>query len=230
MAKVALNGADTELKTRKQNNLIWILDQILRLLHPIMPFVTEKLWLSMPHEGKSIMVAKYPTPHSEFVNDQARRDMAFLIEIIKAVRNIRMEVNAPLSSPIDIMIQLEDSNNERILTENEEYVKNFLHPKNLTIATDVTAPKLAKTAVIAGAQIFVPLADLVNIDDEIKRMTKEEKDLQAEVERSTKKLNNQGFVAHAPEAVINKEKAKKADYENQLQNVQERIQELKKSE
>ena len=230
MAKVALNGADTELKTRKQNNLIWILDQILRLLHPIMPFVTEKLWLSMPHEGKSIMVAKYPTPHSEFVNDQARRDMAFLIEIIKAVRNIRMEVNAPLSSPIDIMIQLEDSNNERILTENEEYVKNFLHPKNLTIATDVTAPKLAKTAVIAGAQIFVPLADLVNIDDEIKRMTKEEKDLQAEVERSTKKLNNQGFVAHAPEAVINKEKAKKADYENQLQSVQERIQELKKSE
>ena len=230
MAKVALNGADTELKTRKQNNLIWILDQILRLLHPIMPFVTEKLWLSMPHEGKSIMVAKYPTPHSEFVNDQARRDMAFLIEIIKAVRNIRMEVNAPLSSPIDIMIQLEDSNNERILTENEEYVKNFLHPKNLTIATNITAPKLAKTAVIAGAQIFVPLADLVNIDDEIKRMTKEEKDLQAEVERSTKKLNNQGFVAHAPEAVINKEKAKKADYENQLQNVQERIQELKKSE
>ena len=230
MAKVALNGSDEELKTRKQENLIWILDQILRLLHPIMPFVTEKLWLSMPHEGKSIMVAKYPTPHDEFVNDRARRDMAFLIEIIKAVRNIRMEVNAPLSSPIDIMIQLEDSNNERILTENEDYVKNFLHPKNLTIATDVTAPKLAKTAVIAGAQIFVPLADLVNIDDEIKRMTKEEKDLQAEVERSTKKLNNQGFVAHAPEAVINKEKAKKADYENQLQNVQERIQELKKSE
>ena len=230
MAKVALNGSDAELKTRKQENLIWILDQILRLLHPIMPFVTEKLWLSMPHEGKSIMVAKYPTPHSEFVNDQARRDMAFLIEIIKAVRNIRMEVNAPLSSPIDIMIQLEDSNNERILTENEEYVKNFLHPKNLTIAANITAPKLAKTAVIAGAQIFVPLADLVNIDDEIKRMTKEEKDLQAEVERSTKKLNNQGFVAHAPEAVINKEKAKKADYENQLQSVQERIQELKKSE
>ena len=230
MAKVALNGSDTELKTRKQNNLIWILDQILRLLHPIMPFVTEKLWLSMPHEGKSIMVAKYPTPHDEFVNDRARRDMAFLIEIIKAVRNIRMEVNAPLSSPIDIMIQLEDSNNERILTENEDYVKNFLHPKNLTIAANITAPKLAKTAVIAGAQIFVPLADLVNIDDEIKRMTKEEKDLQAEVERSTKKLNNQGFVAHAPEAVINKEKAKKADYENQLQSVQERIQELKKSE
>ncbi|AWN33340.1 MULTISPECIES: valine--tRNA ligase [Lactobacillus] len=230
MAKVALNGDNQELKTRKQDNLIWILDQILRLLHPIMPFVTEKLWLSMPHDGESIMVAKYPEPHAEFENEPARHDMAFLIEIIKAVRNIRMEVNAPLSSSIDIMIQLEDAKNERILTDNEDYVKNFLHPKELTISTQIAAPKLAKTAVISGAQIFVPLADLVNIADEIKRMTKEEKDLQAEVERSTKKLSNQGFVAHAPEAVINKEKAKKADYENQLQSVQERIQELKKSE
>ena len=230
MAKVALNGNDEELKARKQDNLIWILDQILRLLHPIMPFVTEKLWLSMPHDGESIMVAKYPEVHAEFENEPARHDMAFLIEIIKAVRNIRMEVNAPLSSSIDIMIQLEDAKNERILTDNEDYVKNFLHPKKLTISKQIAAPKLAKTAVISGAQIFVPLADLVNIADEIKRMTKEEKDLQAEVERSTKKLNNQGFIAHAPEAVVNKEKAKKADYENQLQSVQERIQELKKSE
>ncbi|RMC41327.1 valine--tRNA ligase [Lactobacillus sp. ESL0233] len=230
VSKVALNSNDAQLKTRKQNNLIWILDQILRLLHPIMPFVTEKLWLSMPHEGKSIMIAPYPEFHAEFVNDKAQHDMAFLIEIIKAVRNIRMEVNAPLSSPIDIMIQLEDANNEKILADNAEYVKNFLHPKELTIATEIVAPKLAKTAVVSGAQIFIPLADLVNVDDEIKRMEKEEKDLRAEVERATKKLSNEGFVAHAPAAVIDKEKAKLADYENQLASVQQRIQDLKKSE
>ena len=230
MAKVALNSSDEELKARKQNNLIWILDQILRLLHPIMPFVTEKLWLSMPHDGESIMVAKYPEAHAEFENEQARHDMAFLIEIIKAVRNIRTEVNAPLSSSIDIMIQLEDAKNERILTDNEDYVKNFLHPKELTISTQIAAPKLAKTAVISGAQVFIPLADLVNVDDEIKRMEKEEKNLQAEVDRSTKKLGNQGFVAHAPEEVITKEKAKKADYESQLESVRQRIEELKKGE
>ena len=230
MAKVALNGNDEELKARKQDNLIWILDQILRLLHPIMPFVTEKLWLSMPHDGESIMVAKYPEAHAEFENEQARHDMAFLIEIIKAVRNIRTEVNAPLSSSIDIMIQLEDAKNERILTDNEDYVKNFLHPKELTISTQIAAPKLAKTAVISGAQVFIPLADLVNVDDEINRMEKEEKSLQAEVDRSTKKLGNQGFVAHAPEEVIAKEKAKKADYESQLESVRQRIEELKKGE
>ena len=230
ISKVALNSENEELKTRKQANLVWILDQTLRLLHPIMPFVTEKLWLSMPHDGQSIMTAKYPEVHPEFANEKANHDMAFLIEVIKAVRNIRTEVNAPLSSPIDIMIQLEDAENEQILTDNEEYVKNFLHPKKLTIATELAAPKLAKTAVISGAQIFVPLADLVNIDDEIKRMEKEEKDLVSEVERSSKKLNNQGFVAHAPEAVIDKEKAKKADYESQLDSVRQRIEELKKSE
>lgn len=230
ISKVALNGDDAQLKARKQDNLIWILDQILRLLHPIMPFVTEKLWLSMPHEGKSIMVAKYPESHDEFVNDTAQHDMAFLIEVIKAVRNIRMEVNAPLSSPIDIMIQLEDDKNEHILTDNSDYVKNFLHPKKLTIATKISAPKLAKTAVVSGAQIFIPLTDLVNVEDEIEKMKKEEKGLEAEVQRATKKLANQGFVAHAPVAIIAKEKEKLSDYESQLESVRQRIKELKKSE
>ena len=229
ISKVALNGDDEELKARKQENLIWILDQILRLLHPIMPFVTEKLWLSMPHEGKSIMVAEYPTTHKEFENKQADQDMAFLIETIKAVRNIRMEVNAPMSSSIDIMIQLDDEANKRVLDENADYVENFLHPKELTVASEVEAPKLAKTAVIPGAQIFVPLTELVNVDDELEKMEKEEKRLEDEVARCEKKLANKGFVDHAPEAVVNKEKEKKADYESQLAGVRERIQDLKES-
>ncbi|WP_304407085.1 class I tRNA ligase family protein, partial [Lactobacillus hominis] len=214
---------------RKQENLIWILDQILRLMHPIMPFVTEKLWLSMPHEGKSIMIAKYPEVHAEFENKQADSDMAFLIEIIKAVRNIRMEVNAPMSSQIDIMIQLDDEANKHILDENADYVENFLHPKKLEVSSDIEAPKLAKTAVIPGAQVFVPLTELVNVDEELAKMEKEEKRLEAEVERAKKKLSNQGFVAHAPEAVVNKEKEKQANYESQLAGVRDRIKELKES-
>ena len=194
-----------------------------------MPFVTEKLWLSMPHEGKSIMVAEYPTTHKEFENKQADSDMAFLIEIIKAVRNIRMEVNAPMSSPIDIMIQLDDEFNKHVLDENADYVENFLHPKGLTVAAEIEAPKLAKTAVIPGAQIFVPLTELVNVDDELAKMEKEEKRLEGEVQRAEKKLANKGFVDHAPEDVVNNEKEKKADYESQLAGVRERIQDLKES-
>ena len=229
ISKVALNGDDEELKARKQENLIWILDQILRLMHPIMPFVTEKLWLSMPHDGESIMVADYPVTHEEFENKRADEDMAFLIEIIKAVRNIRMEVNAPMSSSIDIMIQLDNAENKHILDDNVDYVNNFLHPKTLKVDTTIDAPKLAKNAVIPGAQIFVPLTELVNIDEEIAKMEKEAEQLESEVARSEKKLANKGFVDHAPEAVVNKEKAKKEDYESQLAGVRQRIQDLKES-
>ncbi|APP09497.1 Valyl-tRNA synthetase [Lactobacillus delbrueckii subsp. delbrueckii DSM 20074 = JCM 1012] len=229
ISKVALYGDDAELKARKQANLTWILDQILRLIHPIMPFVTEKLWLSMPHEGKSIMTAAYPEAHTEFDNAKADEDMAFLIEIIKAVRTIRMEVNAPMSSAIDILIQLDDEKNEAILRDNMEYVENFLHPKKLEISGKIKAPKLAKTAVIAGAQIFVPLSELVDLDEEIAKMGKEEARLEAEVDRASKKLANKGFVDHAPAAVVEKEKGKLAEYESQLAGVRDRIKELKES-
>lgn len=229
ISKVALYGDDAELKARKQANLTWILDQILRLIHPIMPFVTEKLWLSMPHEGKSIMTAAYPEAHAEFDNAKADEDMAFLIEIIKAVRTIRMEVNAPMSSAIDILIQLDDEKNEAILRDNMEYVENFLHPKKLEISGKIKAPKLAKTAVIAGAQIFVPLSELVDLDEEIAKLGKEEARLEAEVDRASKKLANKGFVDHAPAAVVEKEKGKLAEYESQLAGVRDRIKELKES-
>lgn len=229
ISKVALNGTDEILKKHKQDNLVWILDQILRLIHPIMPFVTEKLWLSMPHNGKSIMVASYPVVHSEFENHVAEQDMEFLIEIIKAVRNIRMEVNAPMSSAIDIMIQLDNSKDKHILLDNRDYVENFLHPKSLVVDTNVVAPKLAKSAVIAGAQIFVPLAELVDLSEEIAKMDKEIDHLQEEVKRCKAKLANKGFVAHAPEAVIEKEKAKQADYESQLAGAVQRLKELKES-
>ena len=229
ISKVALYGDDAELKARKQANLTWILDQILRLIHPIMPFVTEKLWLSMPHEGKSIMTAAYPEAHAEFNNAKANEDMAFLIEIIKAVRTIRMEVNAPMSSAIDILIQLDDEKNEAILRDNMEYVENFLHPKKLEISGKIKAPKLAKTAVIAGAQIFVPLSELVDLGEEIAKMGKEEARLEAEVDRASKKLANKGFVDHAPAAVVEKEKGKLAEYESQLAGVRDRIKELKES-
>ncbi|MCT7705832.1 MAG: valine--tRNA ligase [Lactobacillus iners] len=229
ISKVALNGTDEILKKHKQDNLVWILDQILRLIHPIMPFVTEKLWLSMPHNGKSIMVASYPVAHPEFENYVAEQDMEFLIEIIKAVRNIRMEVNAPMSSAIDIMIQLDNSKDKHILLDNRDYVENFLHPKSLVVDTNVVAPKLAKSAVIAGAQIFVPLAELVDLSEEIAKMDKEIDHLQEEVKRCKAKLANKGFVAHAPEAVIEKEKAKQADYESQLAGAVQRLKELKES-
>ena len=227
MAKENLTGEDEKLKKNTQRILRYVLDQILRLMHPIMPFVTEKIWLSMPHDGASLVVAEYPVEHAEFDNQVAEKDMDNLIELIKAVRNSRSEVNAPMSSAIDILIKTKDDDTRKVFENNVDYINRFCHPKRLEIAADIEAPKLAMTSVIIGAEVYLPLADLIDLNEEISRLQKEAKKLESEVTRGEKKLGNEKFVANAPEAVVAKEKEKLANYKQQLAATESRIEELK---
>lgn len=227
MAKENLIGEDEKLKKNTQCILRYVLDQILRLMHPIMPFVTEKIWLSMPHDGASLVVAEYPVEHTEFDNQVAEKDMDNLIELIKAVRNSRSEVNAPMSSAIDILIKTKDDDTRKVFENNVDYINRFCHPKRLEIAADIEAPKLAMTSVITGAEVYLPLADLIDLNEEISRLQKEAKKLESEVTRGEKKLGNEKFVANAPEAVVAKEKEKLANYKQQLAATESRIEELK---
>ena len=227
MAKENLTGEDEKLKKNTQRILRYVLDQILRLMHPIMPFVTEKIWLSMPHDGASLVVAEYPVEHAEFDNQVAEKDMDNLIELIKAVRNSRSEVNAPMSSAIDILIKTKDGDTRKVFENNVDYINRFCHPKRLEIAADIEAPKLAMTSVITGAEVYLPLADLIDLNEEISRLQKEAKKLESEVTRGEKKLGNEKFVANAPEAVVAKEKEKLANYKQQLAATESRIEELK---
>lgn len=227
MAKENLTGEDEKLKKNTQCILRYVLDQILRLMHPIMPFVAEKIWLSMPHDGASLVVAEYPVEHTEFDNQVAEKDMDNLIELIKAVRNSRSEVNAPMSSAIDILIKTKDDDTRKVFENNVDYINRFCHPKRLEIAADIEAPKLAMTSVITGAEVYLPLADLIDLNEEISRLQKEAKKLESEVTRGEKKLGNEKFVANAPEAVVAKEKEKLANYKQQLAATESRIEELK---
>ena len=227
MAKENLTGEDEKLKKNTQRILRYVLDQILRLMHPIMPFVTEKIWLSMPHDGASLVVAEYPVEHTEFDNQVAEKYMDNLIELIKAVRNSRSEVNAPMSSAIDILIKTKDDDTRKVFENNVDYINRFCHPKRLEIAADIEAPKLAMTSVITGAEVYLPLADLIDLNEEISRLQKEAKKLESEVTRGEKKLGNEKFVANAPEAVVAKEKEKLANYKQQLAATESRIEELK---
>lgn len=227
MAKENLTGEDEKLKKNTQCILRYVLDQILRLMHPIMPFVTEKIWLSMPHDGASLVVAEYPVEHTEFDNQVAEKDMDNLIELIKAVRNSRSEVNAPMSSAIDILIKTKDDDTRKVFENNVDYINRFCHPKRLEIVADIEAPKLAMTSVITGAEVYLPLADLIDLNEEISRLQKEAKKLESEVTRGEKKLGNEKFVANAPEAVVAKEKEKLANYKQQLAATESRIEELK---
>ena len=228
MAKEDFYGKDRSLKHNTQNILCYVLDQTLRLLHPIMPFVTEEIWLAMPHDGTSLVTAAYPQEHTEFENKEAEKGMDNLIELIKAVRNIRADANAPLSSPIDIQIKTTLPETQSIFESNQDYIERFCHPESLQISADIKAPTLAMTAVISGAEVYIPLAGLIDLNQEVERLQKEIDKLESEVSRGEKKLSNQGFVNNAPSQVVDEEKEKLTGYKEKLSATQSRLAEVKK--
>ncbi|MFD1484072.1 valine--tRNA ligase [Lacticaseibacillus baoqingensis] len=226
MSKEVLYGEDETAKAAKRVNLRYVLDQVLRLLHPIMPFVTEKIWLTMPHIGESIVTASYPVTNTAYENDDAIGQMEAIIDLIRAVRGIRTDVNAPLSSPIDVQIKLQDASLEPIFKANFDFIDRFVHSKGYEVGTDLDTPALAASAVINGATIYVPLAELIDLDEEIAKLTKDAKKLEQEITRFNKKLGNAGFLAKAPAAVVDEQKQKLADAQAKLDATNARIQEL----
>ncbi len=227
MSKEILNGEDEQAKVNTQNVLAYVLDQTLRLLHPVMPFVTEKIWLSMPHDGQSLVNAEYPVVHAELENQAAEAGMDHLIGLIKAVRNIRSEAGAPMSSPVDLLIKTDSTKLMQLFNENRDYIDRFCHPANFELGADVEAPKLSMSAVITDGEIYIPLAELVNLEDEIARLEKEEAKYEQEVNRVVKKLQNERFVSNAPEEVVAAERAKQTDYEGKLEATKRRLADIK---
>lgn len=230
MSKETLNGSNENAKLTTRSILVYVLDNILRLLHPIMPFVTEEIWQSIPTiEGESIVIANYPIVNKEQIDLSALESMNRLIEVIRTVRNIRNEVNTPLSKPVPIYIKANSDEIVTLLEDNKDYIIRFCNPSQLEIATQIDLQGEIMSAVISGAEIMLPLLGLIDIEDEIKRLEKEVTKLQKEVERVENKLSNAGFVSKAPENVIAAEKQKGEDYKQQLSIVQLRLQQLKEN-
>ena len=227
MSKETLAGNDEAAKLTTRSILVYVLDQTLRLLHPIMPFVTEEIWQSVPHIGESLVVAQYPVVQESQMDEAAAEKMEFLMDFIRSVRTSRNEMNTPLSKPIAIVAKTSNADIQAILSENESYIARFCNPESFEYGLEVEAPSHAVTSVISGAEIYLPLAGLINIDDEIARLEKEAAKLQDEVNRVEKKLSNEKFVAKAPEAVVEAERAKGKEYADQRQAVLERIATLK---
>lgn len=227
MSKEVLYGEDVTAKKMTQSILVFVLDQILRLLHPIMPFVTEEIWEKIPHEGRSLVVAKYPEVRPELNDKLAAEGMEVLKEVIRAVRNIRSEVNTPLSKAVTLLIKTTDAKIEQFLLENKQYIERFCNPEKLEIAQTVSAPESAMSAVITGAEIYLPLEGLIDIKAEVARLEKELVKWDNEVKRVQGKLNNERFVSKAPEAVVAAEKEKEKDYLEKQIAVAERIATLK---
>lgn len=227
MAKLPLYGDDEAAKKTTRSILAYVLDNTMRLLHPFMPFITEEIWQNLPHEGESITTAKWPEVNEELSDSEASAEMKLLVEIIRSVRNIRAEVNTPMSKKINILVKVKDDHILQVLDKNRSYLERFCNPEELEIGKNILIPDKAMTAVVTGAEIILPLEGLINIAEEIARLEKELDKWNKEVERVQKKLGNEGFVKKAPEKVIAEERVKEADYLEKRAAVELRIKELK---
>ncbi|MEG0471799.1 MAG: valine--tRNA ligase [Solibacillus sp.] len=227
MAKLPLYGEDEAAKLTTRSVLAYVLDNTMRLLHPLMPFVTEEIWQHLPHEGESITVAAWPTVNPAYNFKDEAVEMQLLMDIIRAVRNVRAEVNTPMSKKVAMTISAKDESIASILQANKGYIEKFCNPDGLTIGASLEAPAQAMSAVVSGAEIFMPLAGLINIDEEIIRLEKELEKWAKEVKLVSGKLSNERFVSKAPEALVAVEREKLADYEAKFATVEKRIAELK---
>ena len=228
MAKLPLYGEDKAIKKTTKSVLAYVLDQTLRMLHPYMPFITEEIWQKLPHDGTSITVAKWPEVNMEFHNPTAATEMQRLVSIIKSVRNIRAEVDTPMSKQITLLIQAENEQIVKELENERAYLEKFCNPNKLEIKTSLDIPEQAMSAVVTGAEIYLPLEGLLDINKEIKRLENERDKWQKEVDRVNKKLSNEGFVKKAPAKIVQAEKEKAMDYKDKLEKVENRLQELNK--
>jgi valyl-tRNA synthetase len=225
-AKLSLYGEDALAKRTTQSVLLYVLDHTLRLLHPFMPFITEEIWQHLPHEGETISLAEWPKTHND-AEPAASGEMRQLMDIIRAVRNIRAEVNVSMGKKIELLIKPANEQVLEILQRNIEYIRRFSNTSKLEIDLQAVNPEKAMTAIVTGAELYFPLAGLIDIAQEIARLEKELITFHAEVDRIEKKLGNEGFVSKAPVKVIDEEKAKLKDYADKRDKVIARIAEMR---
>ena len=226
MTKEQLQDKEAANTTTK-SILVFVLDQFLRLLHPIMPFVTEEIWQQIGGQDKSIVVADYPRLMEVYQDSQVEAQMAQLMELIRAVRTIRNEMNTPLSKPVDLYIKVQDASGQALLEANQAYIKRFCNPAQLLISQAPEHPEEVVTQVLSFAEILMPLKGLIKLEDELARLEGEQAKLEKEVARIDGKLSNEKFVSRAPEQVVAEERNKRQGYLSQLETVKERIQQVK---
>lgn len=227
-AKHSLYGADEQAKQRTQSVLVYVLDRTMRMIHPFMPYISEEIWQHLPHIGETITLAEWPVYDTQFESPEAIREMTLLMDIIRAVRNIRAEVKVPMSKKIELIVKPTDHAMEASIRNNMEWLQRFCNTFKLEVSTQAIPPNKAMTAIVTGTELYVPLTGLLDIEQEIARLIKEMEHLNKEVERVEKKLAHTGFIAKAPAQIVEEERAKQHDYMEKREKIITRITELTK--
>lgn len=203
--------------------LVSVLRNSMALLHPFMPFVTEEIWQHLPHEGETIMLTPWPVEMALGASSERASQMEIMMEAIKSIRNMRAEMNVPLGKKSEVILVPTDKKMEDVIKSHTSYFETLAWAEKVTLlAPSDPKPENATAAVVNGVEVYLLLKDLIDVDKERARIDKEQVTIQKEIARLEGKLNNEGFLAKAPEAVVAKEKEKLNDYKEKEQALIER--------
>ena len=225
LTKPRLNGDDEKAKENAQRVLLYVLTETLKLLHPFMPFITEEIWQALPHEGEALMIAEYPKYDEKlhFPVDEVNFEM--VMDAIKAVRARRSEMNVPPSRKSHLIIVTDKA---KAFTDGEKFICKLAYASEISVIAELPETTDGMVSVITdNARMFMPMAELVDLEKEKARMEKELANARKQLDGQIAKLSNEKFVSRAPEAVVNTEREKKAKLEALIENLEESLKNLK---
>jgi valyl-tRNA synthetase len=215
----------TDMNTERKDTLLYTVETILRLLHPIMPFVTEEIWQRLPisHEAESIMIARFPEGLAR--DTSAEVSAALVMEAISGIRNIRGEINVPPSEQLDVVLKLESPDSVEVLKQNMHYIERLARATVTDVGVQVPKPDNAYTAVRTGLEVYVSLKG-IDVTAELERLNKEKGKVQKALVGVEKKLQNRDFMDKAPEAVVKKVHGQHDEYAAKLSKINDSIEKL----
>lgn len=210
LTKPVMNsGSEAELRGTR-HTLIQVLEALLRLAHPIIPYITETIWQRVKNlkgiTADTIMLQPFPEYDASQVDEQALSDLEWIKQTIIAVRNIRAEMNIAPGKPLEVMLRGANAQAQRRVLENQSFIQSLARLSSLTLLAEGDKGPVSVTKLVEGAEVLIPMAGLIDKATELDRLAKEVAKLDAEIERIEGKLGNEGFVARAPEAVVAKER------------------------
>ena len=223
MVKPRLYGDDVEAKKAALYTLTYVLETILKLLHPFIPFITEEIFDHLPTANGMIIVSEWPEFKEEDNMAKEEAMMDIMMDGIRNVRNVRSEMNVPPSKKAKVIMVPSEDKLEAV-EAGKDYFKTLASASEVEVRADESGiPEDAVSVVIDGVKIFIPLDELVDFEKELERLNKEKAKLEGEIKRVNGKLSNQGFLAKAPQKLVDEEKAKKEKFEEMMKSVEERL-------
>ncbi len=229
LSKGRLMGEDEEQKRNVRGVLLYVLEGLLKLLHPFMPFLTEEVYQHLPEHDGMLILARWPEVKAEYAFETEERQMEGLMEIIRAIRNLRSEMNVQAGRRTHVTL-IPDAGWESTLAIAEPYLQRLAYASDVAIGgKDALAGEKVVSAVCAAGEIRIPLGDLVDLQKELARLEKERKNLEGEIARAQGKLNNPGFLSKAPAQLVEQEREKLKTTQSMLEALDARIKDLKQA-